>query len=120
MKIKYEKQGDYLIPNLKVNMQKYINIGKYGLLRLNYLKENNNQLYRQLLMNNELKNHLISVDNECNNKLNILMNEYKKQDEKLSEKNKELNQLEWVNLMNNYKNSAEEIIMKENIYDNKW
>ena len=44
------------------------------------------------------------------------MNEYKKQDEKLSEKNKELNQLEWIKLMNNYKNSAEEIIMKENIY----
>ena len=119
MKKKYEKRGDYLIPNLKIKRQKKINIGKYGLLRLNYLKENNKQLYRQLLMNNELTNHLISVDNECNNKLNILMNEYKKQDEKLSEKNKELNQLEWVKLMNNYKNSAEEIIMKENIYDNK-
>lgn len=119
MKIEYTKQGDYLIPNLKINIQKNINIGKYGLLRLNYLKENNKQLYRELLMNNELTKHLISVDNECNNKLNILMNEYKKQDEKLSEKNKELNQLEWIKLMNNYKNSAEEIIMKENIYDNK-
>ena len=119
MKIKYKKQGDYLIPNLKVNEQENINIGKYGLLRLNYLKENNKQLYKHLLMNNELTNHLISVDNECNNKLNILMNEYKKQDEKLSEKNKELNQLEWTSLMNNYKKCAEEIIMKENIYDNK-
>lgn len=116
MKIKYEKQGDYLIPNLKVNTQKKINIGKYGLLRLNYLKENNKQLYRQLLMNNELTSYLISVDNECNNKLNILMNEYKKHDEKLSEKNKKLNQLEWTSLMNNYKNCAEEIIIKENIY----
>ena len=116
MKIKYEKQGDYLIPNLKIKRQKNINVGKYGLLRLNYLKENNKQLYTNLLMNNELTSYLISVDNECNNKLNFMMNEYKKQDEKLSEKNKELNQLEWTNLMNNYKNCAEEIIMKENIY----
>lgn len=38
MKIKYEKRGDYLIPNLKIKRQKKINIGKYGLLRLNYLK----------------------------------------------------------------------------------
>ena len=116
MKIKYTKQGNYLIPNLKIKRQKNINIGKYGLLILNYLKENNKQLYRELLMNNELTNHLISVDNECNDKLNILMNEYKKHDEKLSEKNKKLNQLEWTSLMNNYKNCAEEIIMKENIY----
>lgn len=116
MKIEYTKQGDYLIPNLKIAKIKEYNIGKYGLLRLNYIKENNKQLYRNLLMNNELTNHLILVDNECNNKLNILMNEYKKQDEKISEKNKKLKQLEWTSLMNNYKNCVEEIIMKENIY----
>ena len=40
----------------------------------------------------------------------------KKRDEKLSERNKEINQLEWVKLMNNYKNIAEEIILKELIY----
>ena len=40
MKIKYEKQGDYLIPNLKNKEAKNTNIGKYGLLRLNSLKEN--------------------------------------------------------------------------------
>ena len=41
---------------------------------------------------------------------------YKKRDEKLSEKNKEINQLEWMKLMNNYKNTAEEIILKKLIY----
>lgn len=40
MKIEYTKQGDYLIPNLKVKRQKNVNVGKYGLLRLNYIKEN--------------------------------------------------------------------------------
>ena len=44
------------------------------------------------------------------------MNNYIKNDEKLSEKNKENNQIEWVQLMNNYKNMAEEIILKEIIY----
>ena len=33
-----------------------------------------------------------------------------------SEKNKEINQLEWIKLMNNYKNTAEEMILKELIY----
>ena len=41
------------------------------------------------------------------------MNNYIKNDYRLSEKNKRINQLEWVKLMNNYKNMAEEIIFKE-------
>ena len=44
------------------------------------------------------------------------MSNYIKNNEKLAEKNKELNELEWVQLMNNYKNCAEEIIFKEIIY----
>lgn len=116
MKIEYIKQGDYLIPNLKIEDSNNIMIGKYGLLRLNYLKKHNKSLYTTLLMKNKLTKYLISVDKNCNNKLNLLMEQYKKNDIRLSEKNKELNQLEWTSLMNNYKNSAEEIIMKEDVY----
>lgn len=116
MKIEYIKQDDYLIPNLKVNKHKNINIGKYGLLRLNYLKRHNKSLYTTLLMQDKLTNYLVSVDKECNNKFDLLMKQYKNSDIKLSEKNKQMNQMEWIKLMNNYKNSAEEIILKENIY----
>ena len=49
------------------------------------------------------------------------MESYKKSDEKLSEKSKKINQLKWVKLMNNYKNTEEEIILKELIYtENMW
>ena len=116
MKIEYIKQGDYLIPKLKIKMQKNINIGKYGLLRLNYLKEHNKALYTTLLMQDKLTDYLILVDKKCNDRFNLLMNQYKETDIRLSEKNKEINQMEWIKLMNNYKNSAEEIILKENIY----
>ena len=116
MKVEYIKQGDYLIPNLKLNKQKNINIGKYGLLRLNYLKEHNKALYTTLLIQDKLTDYLISVDKECNDRFNLLMKQYKEKDIRLSEKNKEINQMEWIKLMNNYKNSAEEIILKENIY----
>ena len=46
----------------------------------------------------------------------VILESYKNSDEKLSEKSKEINQLEWVKLTNNYKNMAEEIILKELIY----
>mgnify|MGYP002575693882 FL=1 len=57
-------------------------------------------------MNNQLTNYLSSVSNECNIKFETMINNYKKKDKKLSEKNK----------MNNYKNVVDEVIFKEDIY----
>lgn len=45
------------------------------------------------------------------------MENYIRNDERLSEKNKEINQLEWVQVMNNYNNMAEEIVLKEIVFD---
>lgn len=116
MNIDYKKVGDYLLPNLVIENQNYEEINKYGLLRLNYIKENKKGLYQTLLMKNKLTSHLLSVSNEASERLKTLMDNYIKNDEKLSEKSKENNQIEWVKLMNNYKNTAEEIILKELIY----
>lgn len=99
-----------------IENQNYGEINKYGLLRLNYIKEYKKELYQSLLMKNELTNNLLSVGKECEERLKTLMNNYIRNDEKLSEKIKENNQLEWVKLMNNYKNTAEKIILKELIY----
>ncbi len=67
-------------------------------------------------MKNELTNHLLSVSIECSKRYNVLMDNYIKNDEKLSEKSKELNPLEWTKLMNNYKNTAEEIVLNEYVF----
>ena len=91
-------------------------INKYGMLRLDYLKAHKKSLYTTLLIKGELTNHLISVSKDAETLLSNLIESYKKRDKKLSEKNKEINQLEWMKLMNNYKNTAEEIILKELIY----
>ena len=116
MELKYTKIGDYELPNLTLTDNKKGTINKYGMLRLDYLKTHKKALYTILLMKDELTNHLVSVSKNADNLLNNLMESYKKSDEKLSEKNKEINQLEWLKLMNNYKNAAEEIVLKELIY----
>ena len=116
MNIEYVKQEDYLLPNLVIENQNYGEINKYGLLRLNYIKGHKKVVYQALLMKNEVTNHLLSVSKECEERLKTLMDNYIKNDGKLSEKSKENNQIEWVKLMNNYKNTAEEIILKELIY----
>ncbi len=116
MELKYTRTGDYELPNLTLKNNKKGPINKYGMLRLDYLKAHKKSLYTTLLMKDEITNHLVSVSKNAENLLNNLMESYEKSDEKLSEKNKEIKQLEWMKLMNNYKNTAEEIILKELIY----
>jgi hypothetical protein len=117
MKINYTIIGDYELPNLMLKETKKGNINKYGRMRLAYLKEHKKALYTTLLTKDVLTNHLISVSKNSEDLLNTLMESYKKSEEKLSEKSKETNQLEWAKLMNNYKNIAEKIILKELIYN---
>lgn len=116
MELNYTKVGDYLLPNLTIEKQNNEKMNKYGYLRLNYLKENNKPLYTTLLMRNELTNHLVSVSIEAENRLNILMEQCKNSDELISEKSKMNNQIKWAKLMNNYKNTLEEVILSELIY----
>lgn len=118
MNIEYTKQGDYLIPNLTIETEEnYGRFGKYGMLRLHFIKENKKALYMSLLIKNKLKYHLKIVDYMAESRLETLMENYIRNDERLSEKNKEINQLEWVQVMNNYNNMAEEIVLKEIVFD---
>lgn len=38
-KITYHREGDFYIPDIYIKYNKKVNLGKYGLMRLNYLKE---------------------------------------------------------------------------------
>ena len=116
MEITYTKHGDYLLPDLTLKETKKGNINKYGRMRLAYLKDYKKALYTSLLMKDELTNHLISVSKDAEDLLNTMIESYKKTDKRLSEKNKKINHIEWAKLMNNYKNIAEEIILKEYIF----
>ena len=117
MEIKYTRQGDYLIPNLYLEKDEDCGrIGKYGILRLHFISQNKQALYETLLMTNKLTHHLLLVSDSCESLYKILMEDYIKNDERLSEKSKELNPLEWTKLMNNYKNMAEEIVLNEYVF----
>lgn len=119
MEIKYTRQGDYLIPNLYLEKDEDCGrIGKYGILRLHFIVQNKQALYETLLMTNKLTHHLLLVSDSCESLYKILMENYIKNDEKLSEKSKKLNSIEWTKLMNNYKNMAEEIVLNEYVFLN--
>ena len=115
--ITYTQVGDYKLSNLTIKETKDKPLNKYGLLKLEYLKKNKKALDQQLLMTNELNNYLFSVGNEAQEMVDRLMDDYIKNDSRLSEKEKQQDQLSWVGIMNNYKSCAEEIVLQELIYN---
>ena len=115
MKIDYRKCGDYYIPNLVISNTKNFKLGKYGKMRLNYLKTQKKAEYSILLMEDKLSEHLQEIDKTATNRYNLLMKQFAEQ-ENITEELKAINQLEWVGKMNSIKNRAEEIIFNELIY----
>ena len=115
MNISYTRKGDYLLPNLILKDKEQFNIGKYGLLRLNYMKKEKLGLYFDLLVNDKLNEYLHNIDTTVMEKVQKLINELDEK-ENINEQLKENNQMLWVSKMNNIKNIAEEIILKEYIY----
>lgn len=114
MQLEYTKYGDYLLPNLTIREQRKDNIGKYGLIVLNHLKTNKPALYQSLLMQDKLNNYLIYIDKDIQNKVNNLIKKLAEK-ENINEDLKEKDQLQWSGLMNNLKNTAEEIAVKKYI-----
>ena len=115
-KIEYVRVGDYYIPNLTLPKPRRTgNIGKYGRLKLNYIKKHNIPEYTEMLLNNELNSYLLDVEDACKNKIETLIKQMAKS-ENVTEELKANNQLEWVGKMNSIKQSAEEIVLNELIY----
>ena len=116
MKITYTKCGDYLLPYLTLPEKENKKLNKYGLLRLEYLKNHKKALYQELLIKDKLNEHLFSVSTEAENKVNHLINELIEFDGTITEKLKAKNQMLWIQKMNACKNIAEEIVLREIVY----
>ena len=99
--ITYTKKGDYYIPNLTLAKSKYSDyrLGKYGRMRIRYLKEHKKAEYTILLIDGKLDEHLYNTDIECKNRFDLLMKQYVER-EHITEELKTTNQMEWVQKMN--------------------
>ena len=114
--IEYIRHGDYYLPNLTFPKPRRTgNIGKYGRLKLSYMKKHNIPEYTEMLLNNALNSYLLDIEDECKNKIETLINQMAEK-ENITEELKANNQLEWVGKMNSIKQSAEEIVLNEIIY----
>lgn len=103
------------MPDLKLEDKERFNIGKYGLLRLNYIKKEKLGLYFDLLVNDILNEYLHNIDTTVMEIVQKLIKELAEK-ENITEGLKSSNQMLWIGKMNNIKNKVEEIVLKEYIY----
>lgn len=110
--LSYTQTGDYLLPNLTLHQPK-TPLGKYGRMRLNFLKQQHPVLYHTMLLNGSLYPTLNKLEQTAAAMKDQMMAE-------LLAKNpapdKEKNQMAWVQHMNSLKAQAEELVLNELIY----
>ena len=111
----YRQEGDYLIPNLALPNDGDYEIGKYGRMRLSYLKEHRKILYTNYVTEGALSKHLSEIDQACNARMEIIVPAMAKQ-EGATEELKASDKIEWVRRMNGICNRAEEIILREVVF----
>ena len=113
MELTYTMQGDYLLPDLTVPESP--TLGKYGMLRRSYLRDHRDGIYTGMLLSGKLNSHLAEIDWQANEMMSRLTSEMAKT-QGVTESLKASDQMRWVQMMNNIRSSAEEVVLSELIY----
>ena len=111
--MEYVLVGDYYLPALQLPRSRPV--GRWGMLHKAYLKLRKPAYYQSLLLRGKLDTALTKVDEQAADRYEVLIEQLSQQ-EGISEKLKEENQMEWVRRMKNLENRAAEIVKAELIY----
>ena len=113
--IKYELHGEQYYPMLEISEQEERKIGKYGLLHCDYIKQHKIGIYTTLLTEGKLNIHLHEIDVQANEMVEAIIANLARE-RGIDEGLKASDAIKWVAEMNNIKASAEEIVLREVIY----
>ena len=113
--IQYELRGVQYYPMLEISEQTNYEIGKYGLLHRDYIKQHQRGTYTTLLTEGRLNAHLHEIDVQANSMIEAIVANLASE-RGIDEELKASDALKWVAEMNNIKASAEEIVLREVIY----
>lgn len=113
--ITYTEKNGILYPDLALPEQPTMSIGKYGQIRLDYLKTYRKAQYSTLLTQGVLAAHLSALDAAARYIVEKTTAELAKE-RGIGESLKATDPLRWTQEMNNCKAAAEEIALQEVIY----
>ena len=113
--IEYERRGEQYYPLLDLGEQTTYEIGKYGKLHLEFIKKHRRGTYTTLLTEGRLNESLHNIDEQAHEQLYLHIAQMVRQ-MSVTEELKVSDPMRWVQMMNNIKSSAEEIVLKEVVY----
>ena len=108
----YHEENGHLIPNVTLPEQTDYQIGKYGQMHLDYIKNHRRGRYTTLLTEGKLNSHLHEIDVQANEMLETIIPRLATE-KGIDENLKAHDMLHWVAEMNNIKASAEEIVLRK-------
>lgn len=112
----YELIGDYYIPVLTLSSEEQRPIGKWGRMHREYLREHCPILFNNLILSGQLWTYLADLNEQAQECLSLIV-EQMKISEGVTEELKAADQMIWVRAMNSIRNRAEEIVLREMIYE---
>ena len=115
MELVYIERNGIMYPDLALPEQTNYPIGKYGRMRLDYLKKHRRGTYTTLLTSCMLNKHLYDTEQEAKRQIDLTLSRLVKE-RGITEELKATDPLRWTQEMNNAKQSAEEIVLNEIIY----
>ena len=101
-----------MYPNLALPEQSNCQIGKYGKMHLDCLKQHRHGRYSTLLGEGRRDAYLSEIDEQAHEMLSSLIVELAKS-QGIDEYLKETDQLRWVQMMNNVKTQVEKLYRKK-------
>ena len=113
--IKYELRGEQYYPVFELGEQTNYEIGKYGHLHLEFIKKHRRGTYTTLLTEGRLNEHLHNIDEQAREQIDLHIAQMAER-MGVTEELKASDPMRWVQMMNNIKASAEEIVLKEVVY----
>lgn len=115
MELTYTERNGVMYPELALPKQTIYPIGKYGKMRLDYLKKHRRGTYTTLLTSCTLNQHLYETEQEAKRQIELTLSRLAKE-RGITEELKATDPLRWVQEMNNAKHDAEELVMNEIVY----
>ena len=109
--IRYTLHGDYNFLDCDCNFDSLKRLAK---MCLEYIKENNRGLYRELFFSRKLQGYLETLEQQAQAQIDCIVQQMQ-QSEGVTEELKARNPMKWNELMNSIRSCAEEIVIVEAI-----
>ena len=113
--LNYIRCGDYYIPDIRLP-EETRPIGRWGRMHRDYIEGHNPICFNDLCLSGDLWTYLADLNEQAQSRLELII-EQMKAAEGVTDELKASDQMVWVGATNSIRNRAEEIILREMIYE---